>query len=207
MYFSACFDMNSGEKEKLTQETSYSSVLPAVFDVTSENVLEENTLTRSRALRLVSLQWTSSPSEWSRVDETTKEIHDLITNKNALNFKKGSRQEAPATNPDSRVSGMVDTSSFPACRTAAISVTMQPHTWFKQEVFKILSPLQTWSWGDTAIAGAALGQGGRERNTHTHKEQKHAHHYSSQVTLMPLSSQMLEILIWWTLLKGLSGAV
>lgn len=44
----------------------------------------KNTLTRSRALGFVSLQWNSPPSERTIAEAITKEIHDLITNQTKM---------------------------------------------------------------------------------------------------------------------------
>lgn len=142
---------------------------------------------------------------YSRGNNKRNSWSNYQPDKNALNFKKGFRLEAPATNPASWVSGIGDTSSSPDCRTAAVSAGTQPHSPFKQEVSKILSLLQTGSEGDTATAGALPGRGERKRTSKTTKKKedtKSMHFiYSSWSILMPLFSKMLSILILSMLTK------
>lgn len=81
--------------------------------------------------------------------------------KNALNFKKAFRQEAPATDSDSWVSGIVDSSRFPDCQTVTHLISTGS--------LKILSPLQTWSWGTLRLLELFWEEArGKETHTHTH---------------------------------------
>lgn len=130
--------MGTGVQGELTQETNYSSVPSDVFRTPLKMCWRKKNANQKHSPRIcftaveLSTVWMIS----SRSNNKRNSWSNYQPDKNAPNFKKGFRQEAPATNPDSWVSGIVDTSSFPDCRTTAISVRTQTHTWFKQEVSK-----------------------------------------------------------------------
>lgn len=148
---------------------------------------------------------------YSRGNNKRNSWSNYQPDKNALNFKKGFRLEAPATNPASWVSGIGDTSSSPDCRTAAVSAGTQPHSPFKQEVSKFCLRYRQDLKGTLLLLGICWeevkGKEPQKQQKKKGRHQKHALHLLFMINSHATLQQNAVNIDFINANKGLSAAL